>query len=153
MKNIKITPLVEEGPGVCVKKKFHLILIWDFPFHIVRVSVKIRDLRAHFALAGQTHSRAGLARWVIWYPALIQVSARFCSAMINVTKSHIQHRGAQQAGQAIDQWEALIFTNWPMRGQLCVHVTHDQWRLSWLGHVMRDSWHAFMTQYPVLLIG
>ena len=64
------------------------------PFYIVKVSVKIRDLRAHFAVAGQTHSR--LAWWVIWYPALIQVSARFCSAMINVTKSHIQHRKATQ---------------------------------------------------------
>ena len=89
-----------------------------FPFNIVKVSVKIRDLRAHFALTGQTHSRAALARWVIWYPTLIPVSARFCSAMINVTKSHIQHREAQQSGQEIGQWEACFFVKLPIRGQL-----------------------------------
>ena len=89
-----------------------------FPFNIVKVSVKIRDLRAHFALTGQTHSRAALARWVIWYPTLIPVSARFCSAMINVTKSHIQHREAQQSGQEIGQWEACFLVKLPIRGQM-----------------------------------
>ena len=38
-------------------------MITYFPFYNVKISVKIRDLRAHFALAGQTHS--GLVSYLI----------------------------------------------------------------------------------------
>ena len=118
-------------------------MITYFLFYNVKISVKIRDLRAHFAVAGQTHS--GLVSYLIpsINPGVSMVL--FCHDLCyKVTHT------AQRNYTVMWPMRSLLYhymTNQRTRG-LWFHVTHDQWRLSWLGHVMRDSWHAFMTQYP-----